>query len=440
MNTARGSVITIEVKRDHRRYILVVNGTVVPCRVDSEEKVRELRDYLTEALEKFARALLEPPGIATTQQALRHLAGAGTTVVDELFGHSQRGEGFLIEKVLNARYSMWNVAGKPAILTIVADLDQFLPLELLPLFDTSRWPPEGDQSTLWKAIRRFPSFSTIVRRRFPDINPLASEDPQALILDNDPLLPFRFFWNEELDGASRERSFLKGIDNDGIDLAGPWPEQTLESEDMLDQLAGHLWDARGRYRRRSRPDQVQHFACHCDSDPKLSLNSRLGFSLDRTVTLGQLKEYLHYHAREAGPSGLGRVPAARPLVFLNACTSTQVRPGAVTSFPHFFLDPDVGCGNRGVIGTEAHVPDYFAAPFSERFYRYLLSGKKLGEAIYHAKWDLLRRDDNPLGLLYTIYADPNMGVRIPNPKFAPKGTRPRRQKGVDSHGKEAASG
>jgi hypothetical protein len=429
-------VITIEVKRDLDRYVLVVNGTTVPCRVDSSAKIRELREFLTGALETFATNLLEPPDLATAQRALRSLAGAATTVVDELFGHG-RGEGFLIEKVLNARYGLWRVAEKPVVLTIVAKFDEFLPLELLPLFDTSEWPAEGDQPAIWKAIRRFPSFSTIVRRRFPDIDPHATEDSRSLILDNDPRLPFRFFYNDDLDGALQERSFLQEIDNDGIDLAGPWPEQALASEDLPKQLAGHLWEARGRYRRR---DQIQHFACHCDSDPNSSLNSRLGFSYGRDVTIAKLKEFLRYRAREADPTGQERSRAARPLVFLNACTSAQVRPGAVTSFPHFFLDPDAGCGDRGVIGTEAHVPDYFAAPFSERFYRYLLSGKKLGEAIYRAKWDLLRGADNPLGILYTVYADPNMSVRIPNPKFAPKGARPRRQKGVDSYGKEAASG
>ena len=88
----------------------------------------------------------------------------------------------------------------------------------------------------------------------------------------------------------------------------------------------------------------------------------------------------------------------------------------------FFLDPAEGCGSRGVIGTAARVPDYFAAEFSERFYRYLLSGELLGHAMHKTKWDLLTMPDqnNPLGLLYLLYADPNIRVRIANPAIGPK--------------------
>src|SRR5262249_16558101 len=159
--------------------------------------------------------------------------------------------------------------------------------------------------------------------------------------------------------------------------------------------------------------------CHCDSDPDLSFKSRLGFRGEFPVTIGDLRGYFHELARKSERrAGTGRA-ARRPLVFLNACRGAQVRPGAITSFPHFFLHPKKGCGSRGVIGTEANVPDYFAAAFSELFYLYLLSGDNLGEAIFNTKRHLLREQVNPLGILYTIYAYPNIRVQLPNRKLAP---------------------
>jgi hypothetical protein len=70
-------------------------------------------------------------------------------------------------------------------------------------------------------------------------------------------------------------------------------------------------------------------------------------------------------------------------------------------------------GNRGFIGTETRIPDQYAAAFSEQFYTELLQGRPLGEAVHAARWTLLRRHNNPLGILYTVYADPDMRVRKP---------------------------
>jgi hypothetical protein len=83
---------------------------------------------------------------------------------------------------------------------------------------------------------------------------------------------------------------------------------------------------------------------------------------------------------------------------------------AVVSFPKFFLKEN---RNRGFIGTETNVPDGFAAEFSQMFYRSLLRGVSLGRAIYDAKWAMLREKNSPLGILYTVYADPDLCVSKP---------------------------
>ena len=80
---------------------------------------------------------------------------------------------------------------------------------------------------------------------------------------------------------------------------------------------------------------------------------------------------------------------------------------AVTSFPRFFVEEN---NNRGFIGTETNVPDEFAAAFSAAFYTSLLSGSTLGKAIHDAKWKMLLEKNNPLGIIYTVYADPDLHV------------------------------
>ena len=73
------------------------------------------------------------------------------------------------------------------------------------------------------------------------------------------------------------------------------------------------------------------------------------------------------------------------------------------------------------------VPDYFAAEFSGRFYRYLLSGKNLGDAMHQTRLDLLTmpKRNNPLGLLYLLYADPSIKVLIAKPELAPEPVVPK---------------
>lgn len=88
-----------------------------------------------------------------------------------------------------------------------------------------------------------------------------------------------------------------------------------------------------------------------------------------------------------------------PVVFLNAC-GTGVRDSRKTSdFVREFLKS----GSRGVIATESDVPDYFAAEFTQQFYRHLLHGRTYGEALLATRHWCLHECNNPLGLLYASY-------------------------------------
>jgi hypothetical protein len=191
----------------------------------------------------------------------------------------------------------------------------------------------------------------------------------------------------------------------------PWPEREFGQEEFVNSVAQDLWNPARRSRggKPRPPDMVQHFACHCDTRADSDSEYYLKLSHDpvysgseRVVTIEDLRSSF-------GTFGANRQPQgdALPLVFLNACGSSVINPMSISSFPQLILNN----GNCGFIGTETEVPDQVAAAFSKSFYTHLLEGDSLGVAIYEARWALLREHKNPLGILYTMYADPDITVR-----------------------------
>ncbi len=74
----------------------------------------------------------------------------------------------------------------------------------------------------------------------------------------------------------------------------------------------------------------------------------------------------------------------------------------------WFLDNQ----HRGVIGTETVIPDTFAAVFAANFYKAFLTGEPIGQALISAKRQMVDKYGNPLGMVYTMYADPDLQVEI----------------------------
>ena len=91
---------------------------------------------------------------------------------------------------------------------------------------------------------------------------------------------------------------------------------------------------------------------------------------------------------------------------MNACGTSTINPSSAASFVQLFLEN----GNRGFIGTETRVPDLVATEYSRIFYKHLVGGETVGYAMHQAKWDLLRQFKNPLGVLYTLYGNPDLAV------------------------------
>jgi hypothetical protein len=59
------------------------------------------------------------------------------------------------------------------------------------------------------------------------------------------------------------------------------------------------------------------------------------------------------------------------------------------------------------------VPDLAASAFSGLFYTNFLQGRSLGEALYEARSGLMRDSLNPVGALYSAYANPDLRLLKP---------------------------
>src|SRR5262249_10130450 len=92
-----------------------------------------------------------------------------------------------------------------------------------------------------------------------------------------------------------------------------------------------------------------------------------------------------------------------PLAIVNACSSARDRGLAS-------LHNMLALTHRGMIGTEIDIPDAVAAELSMELYRLLLQKKPLGESLLRARQFLLDKRTNPLGLAYTLHADPDLKI------------------------------
>lgn len=101
-----------------------------------------------------------------------------------------------------------------------------------------------------------------------------------------------------------------------------------------------------------------------------------------------------------------------PLVFLNACSSAQ----GDTAWQSVFVEHFVGAwGARGVVGTDWKVPTVFADVFARKVLKkFLVEGSSLGDAFHEVAVEAMRKR-NPFGLIYAVYASPEI-VAIGRPE------------------------
>lgn len=285
-------------------------------------------------------------------------------------------------------------------------IKDIVPVECLVIIGSK--PKVESWQDLDAAISGILGFSFIVNR----VIRRRPRQSQKRELNNVPRLPLKYFCDQSLDGAIAERDFFR--DERYFRLDGPWPGEDALSrgtESVEKDLVWHLFrpdvgfyqtDKTDAWERQL--DEVHHISCHCYTDEEYSFRCSLQFTGCQPFTLMAMRAHLANlkHCRTASQTTL-----EMPLVFFNACGSSKLTPKGITSFPEYFLMRN---GNCGFIGSETRVPDLFASEFCRQFYLHLLRGCGVGEAIFRARYTMLRRYRNPLGILYTSYVDPYLRV------------------------------
>jgi hypothetical protein len=287
---------------------------------------------------------------------------------------------------------------------VIADADHYFPWELLPLFAPLATAEARDQLELEQASLAFPGFATVLERHDPD------HAVNTTFLDGWDRLSVRLVYDASLPGARTEVGFFRGKGH-LFRLKGPYPRDI--TDDKAPTLAQQLCDpALGIDGARTGfPDQIVHFACHCEADghDTATFTYRLADEQkqEMVIRLDELVDELIRHPPEEKPHD-------KPLVFLNACGTAVMDPASAASLLKPFHDNH----NRGIIGTAANVPDRIAADVSRWFYTNLIAeAMTVGEALHEAKWRLLQDRGNPLGLLYSIHALASLRV-APIPTYA----------------------
>ena len=98
----------------------------------------------------------------------------------------------------------------------------------------------------------------------------------------------------------------------------------------------------------------------------------------------------------------------KPLVFINGCRTAALDPKLMMDFVSAFV---VSYHASGVVGTEIQVFEKLAAYFGEEcLRRFLVEGETIGNAVRATRLDLLKQG-NPLGLVYTAYANNSLRLK-----------------------------
>jgi hypothetical protein len=360
-----------------------------------------------EALSEFKRLVgpdLEPVDWDRLDMALQGLRLISGRLITALAGSRIASFRKFVEMALNPLY---NPPSAPLV-EVHAPSALLFPFELIQI-RSGDWPHTiRDRESLLCACTTFLGFSAAVRRVFTDLAGGEEGLDQNRILRNRGRLRITLFQEARtLQGARTEAAFF--CRHGELFSLRTWPQQNSTS--IAFGLATQLWDSRTGLdgaKPQLLPDEIQHFACHCataDPDP-LQHAFRLAAQTGQpcVVTLGELDAQFGL----AGQKATEDPPRPGPLVFLNACASAVMAAGFGTSFVRWFLRNR----NRGVIGTETLIPDTFASAFSAQFYTAILKKEPIGQALITTKRHMVRQYGNPLGMVYTMYADPDLQVEI----------------------------
>jgi hypothetical protein len=418
---ARGARLRIVIKNSAERAIIELYDSAGQKKgqVESQpwNRITAFRDDLAATLYSLVRKtddILTITDFDRLDDAINNLDSTGMSLTYDLLGPNGDKvlRGFLRAHLPQLFLDEPRVTNTAPLIEIES-VDDFVPFEILPLVGPPDTSKVKDVRSLRRAMSRYLGMAAVIRRidQRHDSERDSRDDPilgldQDRILLNDDKLPIKFFHDSNLDGAKAELDFFARVGN-YIDLDGPWPTADITKDNAVEKLAAALLHPRQMLSgcKRDPGDQIHHFSCHFDAFKENVMEYYFTLRSNEigpfAVNVRGLKAALLRLGR--GDPRLLEPDMPKPLIFANACGSGVDSPKHLLSLPRM-LDYT----HRGMIGTETKIPDPVAAEFAETFYSCLLFGQSVGDSVQEARWTLVDIHCNPLGLLYTLHADPDL--------------------------------
>jgi hypothetical protein len=359
------------------------------------ERTTVLRDELAQALRDARKALGKPGGkcdLAQAHGSLNAINQAGLDVLQQLLGRNLR----KVYEYFRAATDRAQIAPHRQVDFPVIEIQMpinFIQLEVLPLAELSELPAAfNTDDDLARAVTRFPGFSFVTRRIVPE-----NQIPQDALLRGAPRVPVKMFRNTRFPGSHIEARVLGR--NFALDGEGPWPDVPGRTAHAAVSAMVHC-DKDFLGSSKSTIDQIHHFSCHSarlDNDHFLELRAEGDMPI---------RVFMSPFNRAVAIENARSTDYERPFAFLNACVTNSPSSESLATW----TDTLLWAGYRGVIGTEAPAPDLFASTFSCIFYGELVTRQTVGQALQRAKWKMLERWRNPMGLLYTLFGNPDLRI------------------------------
>lgn len=358
--------IRMMIRPNDNRYTCNIDGLAqFPINLSLED-VKKLNQKIKKALNEMSNEFIDNVRLGQTESinALKALATQGAIAAEKIFGQNW-------ERV-RKRFR------NNSIIVLHVDAKDFVvPWELL-----------YENFQLGKLERNsFWGYKYIIERTFPPKTDRDSFFDSTILVKNLPRL-----------GLVADAT-LKHVADTEIPMFNQLKKdkaiyliklRNLDSQNRDNEIGGQL------LRFLDGSLHVLHFACH--AEPAVVGESESEFCL---ILPGEFKfcpdDFIAY----------GVKMSHAPLVVLNACDTDIRDPSQTFSLVESLHEH----GARGVVATESEVPDFFASEFAKQFYTRFLSGEILGLAILGARKYFAKKPfRNPLGLLYSMYADYDLKI------------------------------
>jgi hypothetical protein len=155
---------------------------------------------------------------------------------------------------------------------------------------------------------------------------------------------------------------------------------------------------------RHEPQHLLYFFCHHKKGNKLTSEGWYEFAETAMVVSGSGEnEETDETLSVQDLKNLELIPKferANPVIFMNACESSQTEVGDPSGFMLYFIEK-LSAG--AFIGTEARIPTAFAHHFGQRFIREFVLGRPIGQILFDSRRYYAMEHNNFFGLYYSLY-------------------------------------